>query len=148
MAKKQNQLFVSACVVVALIVVLALLYHFTSPLNISQPPEYYSFNADIERILRQQQVDDFNEVEMKKALDENKVQLVMVEDGGDDGDDGVENFRWRGAQGGRYRRRRYRDRPHFRYWKFPYHRFVTYPYYVQGPARWVRYDGDYYYVTV
>lgn len=56
-----------------------------------------------------------------------------------------ENFRW--TRYGRYSKGRWRGYPYYRYWRFPYTRFIRYPYVVQGPARWVTYNGDYYYVT-
>ena len=134
----------------------------------------FSFNHIIEQLEREQQQGlvptltnvQFNnymkrgcvvlkkeDVERDENLEEEKNvsgKDIVLKVNGDKIDDKMiesskESFRW--TRFGRYSRGRWRGYPYYRYWRFPYTRFIRYPYAVQGPARWVTYDGDYYYIT-
>jgi hypothetical protein len=68
----------------------------------------------------------------------------------EEGSDMKEGFGWVKYGRSRHRRGLRRNRgwyPYFRYSGYPYWRFIRYPYY-GSPYQTVRYDGDYWMVTV
>lgn len=116
----------------------------------------YAFNEVFDELKEKQRqglVQEISGHEFEQAIKNGCVLIKKEEDTIEDSDDmkvekveSKEGFRW--MRHGRYRRGRWRGYPYHRYWRYPYSRFIRYPYYARGPARWVVYDGDYYYVTV
>lgn len=116
----------------------------------------YAFNEVFEQLKDEESrglVQGISGREFEDALHNGCVLFKREDDSAEDTDDvkdekveSKEGFRW--MRYGRYGRGRWRGYPYYRYWRYPYSRFIRYPYYARGPARWVVYDGDYYYVTV
>lgn len=120
-----------------------------------QKKEDFAFNETIEQLMHSfklNEVQEINKEQLERATREGRVLLQAERD------DGKEEFRWLrkggphhsyGHRGGHF------GHPYFyRYNRYPFWRFIKHPRYMYRragigypPARWVSYDGDYYYIT-
>jgi len=116
--------------------------------------DYFSYYPLVERMNKD--VNEGNYIELDeqqfRELEKNNKIALKREEADDcdeeeeEGEDVKEGFGW--VKYGRHRRQRMWY-PYFRYAGYPYWRFIRYPYYGYGsPYQTVKYDGDYWMVTV
>jgi len=160
MVKLKN---VSLIVALTLLIVLIVVGYYVYTSGVTRDSkEEYSFNHLIEILMDEQRkgnVYDVSNDDFDRMLELRHVRMSVIdhpkEEDEEESSENEENFKWKRL--GRNGRKWWRSGRHSH--RYPggcrFHRtrkhsnlgLITYPYYVQGPARWVKYEGDYFYVT-